>query len=54
MTSTQEQTQADRIEAKLDQLIEFADQVKKALDGFASGPAAKMFAAMARGIGAGR
>ena len=46
--------QADRIEAKIDDLLKFTEQAKEALASFASGPAAKMMAAMARGLGGGR
>jgi hypothetical protein len=52
MSMTQEQ--ADRIEAKLDKLIEFSEQVGQAIQGFTTGPGAKILSAMARGMGAGR
>ena len=47
------QEQADRIEAKLDQLIEFRDQAAQALQAFTSGPMARMLASMAKGMGGG-
>lgn len=48
------QEQADRIEAKLDKVIEFTEQAKAALETFANGPMSKVFAAMTRSMGAGR
>lgn len=47
------QEQADRIEGKLDQLIEFARKVETAIEGFSTGPMAKILAGMARGVGGG-
>lgn len=47
------QEQANRIEGKLDELLEFADQVKAAIEGFSTGPMAKLMAGMVRGVGGG-
>lgn len=48
-----DQEQADRIEAKLDKVIEFTEQAQAALAGFAAGPGASVMKALMRGVGAG-
>lgn len=49
-----ERTQLDRIEAKLDQVIEFTETAKGALENFMTGPGAKMMAVMSRAMGGGK